>query len=115
MAEPTDGRDLLLLALFTGMRRSEILPLKWEHLDLTGATLAVPRTKNGDPLELPMSGFLVDLLRQRKILVGQSEWVFPSRSETGHVAEVKSFIARVRQASGVNFTLHDLRRTFIHY
>jgi integrase len=113
VAEAGDGRDLLLLALFTGMRRSELLPLKWQHLDLTGGTLAIPRTKNGDPLELPLSGFLVDLLRQRQVLVGQSQWVFPSRGETGHLAEVKSFIARVRQASSANFTLHDLRRTFI--
>src|SRR5262245_8516937 len=113
MAEPSDGRDLLLLALFTGMRRSELLPLKWQHLDLTGGTLAIPRTKNGDPLELPLSGFLVDLLRKRQALVGQSQWVFPSPGETGHLAEVKSFIARVRQTSGTNFTLHDLRRTFI--
>jgi integrase len=113
MAEPTECRDLLLLALFTGMRRSELLLLKWEHLDLTGGTLAIPRTKNGDPLELPLSGFLVDLLRERQTLVRGSQWVFPSHSETGHLAEVKSFIARVRQASGVNFTLHDLRRTFI--
>jgi integrase len=113
MAEAGDGRDLLLLALFTGMRRSEILPLKWQHLDLKGGTLAIPRTKNGDPLELPLSDFLIDLFRQRQSVVGQSQWVFPSHGETGHLAEVKSFIARVRQASGVKFTLHDLRRTFI--
>ena len=85
---------MLLLALFTGMRRSEILPLKWQHIDLIGGTLAVPRTKNGDPLELPLSDFLIDLFRQRQALVGQSQWVFPSRGETGHLAEVKSFIAR---------------------
>ena len=36
MSEPTEGRDVLLLALFTGMRRSEILPLKWQHFDLIG-------------------------------------------------------------------------------
>lgn len=27
--------------------------------------------------------------------------------------EVKTFVARVAKASGVNFTTHDLRRTFI--
>jgi integrase len=107
MEEPADGRDVLLLALFTGMRRSEIISLKWQHLDLVGGILMVPRTKNGDPLELPLSGFLIDLFRQRQALVGQPEWVFPSRGETGHLAEVKSFIARVRQASGVSFTLHE--------
>jgi integrase len=113
MAEPADGRDVLLLALFTGMRRSEIVSLEWQHLDLIGGTLTVPHTKNGDPLELPLSDFLLDLFRQRQALVGQSQWVFPSRGETGHLVEVKSFIERVRKASSVSFTLHDLRRTFI--
>jgi integrase len=113
MGEPADGRDVLLLALFTGMRRSEIVSLEWQHLDLIGGTLTVPHTKNGDPLELPLSDFLLDLFRQRQALVGQSQWVFPSRGETGHLVEVKSFIERVRKASSVSFTLHDLRRTFI--
>jgi integrase len=80
MEEPADGRDVLLLALFTGMRRSEIISLKWQHLDLTGGTLAIPRIKNGDPLELPLSGFLIGLLHKRQALVGQSSWVFPSHA-----------------------------------
>jgi integrase len=39
--------------------------------------------------------------------------VFPSRSKTGHITETKTFTQRVSEASGVNFTMHDLRRTFI--
>jgi integrase len=112
-AETEDARDVLLLALFTGMRRTEIITLRWEMVDLVGKVLRLPITKNGDPLELPLSIFIADLLDQRRNRVGQSEWVFPSRSKTGHITETKTFTQRVSEASGVAFTMHDLRRTFI--
>lgn len=113
LSEGDDARDVLLTALFTGMRRSEIIGLKWEHLDLAGKTLLVPRTKNGDPLQLPLAPFLVDLFKARRERAGRSEYVFPSTGKTGHLVETKTFVERVRTASGVTFTMHDLRRTFI--
>lgn len=106
-------RDFLLIALFTGMRRSEIARLKWEYIDLDGRTLTVPTTKNGDPLELPLSEFLHDLLASRRDSDPEGEWVFPGRGESGHMVETKKFYARVTKASGIRFTLHDLRRTFV--
>jgi integrase len=106
-------RDFLIIALFTGMRRSEIARLRWEFIDLDGRTLTVPTTKNGDPLELPLSRFLFDLLLARRDSNPESEWVFPGRGESGHMVETKKFYARVTKTSGIRFTLHDLRRTFI--
>jgi integrase len=106
-------RDFLLIALFTGMRRSEIARLRWENIDLEGKTLAVPRTKNGDPLELPLSDFLFELLLARREAEPDAEWVFPGPGATGHLVESKRFYTRVAKASGITFTLHDLRRTFV--
>jgi integrase len=68
--ETEDARDVLLLALFTGMRRSEIITLKWEMVDLVGKVLHLPKTKNGDPLELPLSAFIAQLLDQRRNRIG---------------------------------------------
>ncbi len=111
--EPAHSRDFLRIALFTGMRRSEVSHLRWEMIDLKWKALHVPRTKNGDPLDLPLSDYLVQLLRERKLVVGTSPWVFPSSGKTGHVVETKSFTSRVSDRCGIEFTLHDLRRTFI--
>jgi integrase len=113
IAEMPDAKDILLIAVLTGMRRTEILTLKWEYVDFASKLFRLPRTKNGFPFELPISTFLQGLLQDRQALAGQSEWVFPSRSKTGHVVETKSFTRRVVASSGVPFTLHDLRRTFI--
>lgn len=111
--ETDDARDFLKIALFTGMRRSEITGLRWEHIDLVGETLTVPMTKNGEPLTLPLSWYLMDLLIARRLRLPDTEWVFPGRGTTGHITEVKTFSARVSGASGVAFTIHDLRRTFV--
>jgi integrase len=112
-AEEPHARDFLTVALFTGMRRSEIARLKWEYIDFVGKTLHIPRTKNGDPLILPLSNTLCDIFSSRRELVGQHEYVFPGKGETGHLIETKRFLSRVVVSSGVQFTIHDLRRTFI--
>jgi len=112
-AESDDARDFLLVALFTGMRRGEIAKLKWENVDLIGRTLHLPRTKNGDPLLLPMSDFLASVIASRREGVGQTEWVFAGQGRTGHIVETKSFLRRIVAKSGVSFSLHDMRRTFI--
>ncbi|SDD62038.1 tyrosine-type recombinase/integrase [Ruegeria marina] len=113
MEEPDYARDFLLIALFTGMRRNEIAALRWEQVNLEERALHIPRTKNGDPLDLPLADYLVTLMRNRKKQVGRSPWVFPSSGKKGHIVETKKFTARVTERSGVSFTLHDLRRTFI--
>ncbi len=113
MAEPPYSRDFLLLALFTGMRRNEIASLRWDYIDLEGRALHIPKTKNGDPLDLPLAGFIVEILIARQKDTRGSPWVFPGSGRTGHIVETKKFTARVTQRSGVEFTLHDLRRTFV--
>jgi integrase len=64
-------------------------------------------------LDLPLSTYLVELFQTRRVLAGKSSWVFPSNGKTGHIVETKKFTARVAERSGVKFTMHDLRRTFI--
>jgi integrase len=113
MRELPHSRDFLLVALFTGMRRSEIATLRWEHVDLETRTLTVPITKNGDPLVLPLSAFLTELFTERRKTHRKDEWVFPGRDGHCAMVEPKRFTDRVSLASGVEFTLHDLRRTFI--
>ena len=105
-------RDYLLFLLFTGLRREEAARLRWQDVDLKSRTFTVPDTKNGDPLTLPLATVMLELLkpRRREGVVG---YVFPGSGTSGHLVEPRRQIEWVRERSGVQFTLHDLRRTFL--
>ena len=42
-----------------------------------------------------------------------TKYVFPAESKTGHLVDPRKALLKVIELSGVTFTLHDLRRTFI--
>lgn len=105
-------RDFLLLVLFSGLRREEAAQLSWDNVDLQAGTLTVTDTKNHQDHTLPLSDFLHELFQRRKIgASGKS--VFPGDGAGGHMVEPRKQMAKVIQESGVHFTVHDLRRTFI--
>lgn len=110
-ARDTPAGDYLTLVLFTGLRRQEAASLRWSDIDLISKTLTVRDTKNGMPHTLPLPGFLADMLARRKELVGSS-FVFPADSASGHLVDPGKARAVVTKAAGVEFTMHDLRRTF---
>lgn len=105
--------DYLLFLVFTGLRKQEGASLKWADVDLKHRTFTISDTKNNRPLMLPLSDFLLQLLEARNS-VAESEYVFPSpNSKHGHLIEPRKQMMQVSVKSGVEFALHDLRRTFI--
>lgn len=105
-------RDYLLLILFTGLRRQEAARLRWEAINLKAKTLTVSDTKNHEVHILPLSDYLLELLNQR-MNVSTSEFVFAGPGSHGHIIEPRKQMAKAIEASGISFTVHDLRRTFI--
>jgi integrase len=105
-------RDYLLLVLFTGLRKEEAAQLTWDNVDLKGRTLTVTDTKNHLDHTLPLSDFLYELLLRRKD-AATNKSVFPGEGASGHMVEPRKQMAKVIEESGVHFTIHDLRRTFI--
>ncbi len=107
------ARDYLRLLLFTGLRRSEAASLRWDAVDLVGRTLTILDTKNREPLVLPLSDFLWEMLDARREASPKSPWVFPGPGKSGHLSEPKTAVRQVAESSGISFTPHDLRRTFL--
>ncbi len=105
-------RDYLLLILFTGLRRQEAAQLLWSQVDLKARTLTILDTKNRQPHALPLSDYLQTLLSHRK-QTSISDYVFPGPGKGGYIIEPRKQMAKVIEATGIQFTVHDLRRTFI--
>jgi integrase len=81
-------------------------------VDLKAKTLTILDTKNHDTHTLPLSSYLYELLLNRfqnKI----NDYVFPGKGASGHIIEPRKQMANVTKLSGIHFTVHDLRRTFI--
>jgi integrase len=111
-SQPALVADYLLFLLFTGLRRQEAATLKWSDIDLFDRTFTLTNTKNREPLTLPLSDYIYHLLESRKAN-SESEYVFAGDGKTGYLIEPRRQVQKVIQMSGVSFTLHDLRRTFI--
>jgi integrase len=105
-------KDYFLLVLLTGMRRTEAASLKFSDLDMNAKTFTLRDTKNRDSHTLPMSEFIFDLFQRRK-LASNGEYVFPASSNSGHIMEPRKAMLKIIELSGVQFTVHDCRRTFI--
>ncbi|MCP2500409.1 MAG: tyrosine-type recombinase/integrase [Deltaproteobacteria bacterium] len=68
-------KAVVTVAVHTGMRRGEILSLKWSQVDLRNGFILVEQTKTGERWEVPISGEV------RKVLGGivrrlDSKYVF---------------------------------------
>lgn len=105
-------RDYLLLIILTRLRRQEAATLRWDQVDLKAKTLTVLDTKNHESHTLPLSNYLYELLSSRS-QKRSNEYVFPGTGAAGHIIEPRKQMANVTKFSGIHFTVHDLRRTFI--
>lgn len=112
-------RDALWFGLYTGMRREEVLTLRWENIDMDALVFRVEETKTGVPLELPIIRQLGEILERRMVAAGDlpagvRDWVFPSpTSATGHVQDPHHLYGRISKAGGAKFWFHGLRNCFI--
>jgi integrase len=106
-----DLRDFVLLALFTGARRSNVFAMRWEQLDLKRGLWSIPHPKNRMPYIVPLTDEALEILKQRRVF-GSPEWVFPSGGQAGHIGDVKRSWRQLLKRAQINsLRIHDLRRT----
>lgn len=101
------------LLAFTGCRLSEVLNLRWEHVDLEGGTLTLPETKAGTPQTVVLNAPARQVLKELAVAKA-AEWVLPSRDPRRPLARdwVEAKWQRIRAAAGLaDVHLHDLRHT----
>ena len=106
-------RPIVITTLNTGMRKSEVLNLKWfDNVDLKRGSIHLAKTKNGEPRDIPINGTVRFVLQQipRRIDV---PYVFFDPFNGKPYKDVRnSFQSALRKAGIRDFRFHDLRHTF---
>ncbi|MHC6187047.1 tyrosine-type recombinase/integrase [Acinetobacter sp. X9] len=106
------NQDFLLLLILTGFRREEGETLEWANVDLKYGTLKIQDPKNHEDLLLPMGEMLWYILAERKKLAGNNKYVFAGDTLDSHIVDKREARYTITDATGIEFTFHDLRRTF---
>lgn len=103
----------LMLMLVTGQRKTAVLSIRKEHVDIAKKTIFFPKTKNGRSYYLPLNSIACQLLEKILAEGGASPWVFPSRTGKGPQKDIRKTFGRVcKKAKVENLRPHDLRRSF---
>ncbi len=104
------AKTYFYMALFTGARKTNVLEMRWKDIDFDNAVWRIPETKNGDPQNIPLIDYALQILKQ---IPKTSEWVFPNeKSKSGHFEDPKRAWNRILARAGIeNLRIHDIRRT----
>ncbi|MFG7353190.1 tyrosine-type recombinase/integrase [Shewanella oncorhynchi] len=124
--EPSLYRDVVMLLLLTGQRKSCVFSMAWREIDHQRGVWIIPtsKIKSKKPHAVPLTKEVIAILERPAHGV---KYVFPAeRSHSGHITENAgkgSFWYRITERTGLrspeklatskedNVTIHDLRRT----
>jgi integrase len=117
-------KPVVLTARHTGMRKENILSLKWNQVDLFRRVISLEQTKNNERLCIPINDTLMEVLKKlAKVRHIKSQYVFfhpnaQKRNAKGtfngkRYYEVKTSFQKALKEAGIeNFRFHDLRHCF---
>jgi integrase len=107
---------IVVLAIATGMRRGELLPLRWDQVDFTRNTITLHETKNGERRAVPLVGHALEMLRGcydvRRI---DTDLIFPSTTVAKPLDITKAWRTAIAKSGLQEFRFHDLRHTAASY
>lgn len=115
-------RPLLMLALYTGMRRGELFRLMWFNVDLNRQLIHLPETitKTSKGRTIPLNDKALALLSIWREQTGGKGLVFPSPKTGKQLDNMGQAWKTVLKHAGLNvekedprhFRFHDMRHTF---
>lgn len=112
---PEHQKDIVKFSLLTGLRKSNVLNLCWEQVDLARGTawIHADQSKSRRPIAVPLNTGAIELLTDRARRAG---WgfgpVFTYKSKPITQINTKAFRKGLAKAGIKDFRWHDLRHTW---
>jgi integrase len=108
---PSYLAPIVEIAMHTGMRRSEILALRWADIDLRRRAITLTHTKNNERRAIPVNASVGETLKHLPRHL-DTDMLFP---HVNGPMVTRSFGRACRKAKLQNLRFHDLRHTFASY
>ncbi len=106
-------KAVIIVALNTGMRRGEILNLKWSQIDFANGYIKVDKTKSGKSRTIPMNSLVLSALKQQEQNKDHIEYLFWNSKSNKPIQDVRKAFKKSCEAAGITcLRFHDLRHNF---
>jgi len=102
---------VLIIALYTGLRKTELFSLKWEDVDFVHGVIRVLRGKNGETRFAPMNSLVRETLENFP-RHPKNPYIFYMGDEERQKDIRKEFDKLLKECKIKDFHFHDLRHTF---
>ena len=109
--ESQSAINALRLLIFTGCRLSEIMTLKWDHVDFEDGALHLPDSKTGAKT-VHIGAPAIEVLSKIERL-DDNPWVITGKNPGAYLTDLQPPWQRIRKRAGIeDVRIHDLRHTF---
>ncbi|MBI5846516.1 MAG: site-specific integrase [Nitrospirae bacterium] len=111
-------KPLVIIAMDTGLRLSNICDLKWSEVNLFSKmiTMDAEAMKNDDYLGVPLTDRIFQVFKELRKTQSLSGYVFHDNGKKLYDRKVqRAFRGALKEAKIGNFHFHDLRHTFASY
>ncbi len=108
-------REIVSLALHTGLRQDELLSLAWDRVNLLQRTIVIQKSKNGRARTIPLTSVAMGILEEKaRIRNLKADLVFTNTvgKKIGKSWVLENFIIARKKTELDDFHFHDLRHTF---
>lgn len=106
---PEHLKPIIIIAVNTGMRRGEILSLKWKNINFRKGYIEIEDSKSGESRKVPMNSTVYETLKE---LDKSHSFVFYNPKTKKNIVEIKRSFNTAREKAGLKkVRFHDLRHT----
>jgi integrase len=106
--------SIVVIALSTGMRRGELLGMRWQDVDFERRLIVLPNTKNGSIRYVPMISLAFQVLKnlfEEETIIDISHHVFPSLNLGRYLDIRTAWLFALKRAKITSFVFHGLRHS----
>jgi len=109
---PSDIKAVVIVALNTGMRKGEILALRWKHIDTANNLVRIETSKNGQGRLVPMNEAVRNAISAcSRGSPDPEDFVFRNRNGNPYRDLREAFERALHRAGITGCRFHDLRHT----